>query len=436
MFIMSEQTSINRARLKEVILEQKHEFKELPRGVKREKLARLVTQFDSNHINIIKGVRRCGKSTLLAQLVDQLDLQKVNYLNFEDERLLAFAVTDFNLLVEVFHEINGGEPIYFFDEIQVVDNWERFARRMHNGGKKLVLTGSNASLLSQELGTKLTGRHIDLELFPFSYPEFLLYKNYEFSESDLFITEKRGELYRHFNDYLFSGGFPTYLDNPLRETLTGLYEDIIIRDVLQRHKIDNTKTFREIAFFLTTNCTSSISYQNLKEYFKLGSVNTVIKYIGYLENSYFLFAINPFSPSFKKQVNAPKKVYIISNAFVDKIGFNIGNKGGVLLENLVFLHLKQVYENIYYYKTKNGLEVDFLVYNESDSAQLIQVSWSIEDSKTRKREVNAIVKASQETSINTCWVLTQFEKETITVGDLKIEVIPVYEWILTKMNEV
>ncbi len=434
MFIMNAQTPLARSVLKDVVLEQKDELAILPRGSKRERLSRLIQLFDSKQIVIIQGVRRCGKSTLLMQLIDALNLQNAHYLNFEDERLVSFDVSMFNLLLEVLYEVNGNQTVFLFDEIQVIPDWERFVRRLHNSGKKIVITGSNASLLSQELGTKLTGRHVDIELFPFSFYEYLSYKKHQYHPDDLHKTLERSKLIQHFNHYLVDGGIPVYLDSPYRETLSGIYEDIIMRDVVKRYNIDNPKTFREIALYLTTNCTSSITYQKLKNHFKMGSVNTVSKYLGYLENSYFLFIVNPFSASYKKQINAPKKTYIISNAFVDKIGFNISNKEGALLENLVFLHLRDHYENIFYFKTKNNLEVDFFVYNTIDQPRLIQVSWSIANPKTREREINALVKAAQETTVKQCWILTHSESERIIIDDLKINVMPVYQWLLESID--
>lgn len=430
MFIMNEQNKISRSVIKEVVIEQKAELPMLPRGVPREQLPHALKLFNTKQILIIQGVRRCGKSTLLFQIIDALNLQDFHYLNFEDERLVSFDVTMFNLLLEVLYEVNGKQTIFFFDEIQVIPDWERFVRRLHNSGNKIIITGSNASLLSQELGTKLTGRHIDMELFPFSFREYLSYHHFKYHADDFHNTEKRSELIRYFNQYLYDGGIPIYLDNPLREVLSSIYEDIIMRDVVIRYKIDHPKTFRELALYLTTNCTSSITYQKLKDYFKVGSVNTISKYIFYLENTYFLFLVNAFSASYKKQINTPKKTYIISNAFVDKIGFNISNKEGALLENLVFLHIRQHFKNIFYVKTKNNLEVDFYVYNDINEAHLIQVAWSIANTKTREREINALVSASKECSAKHYLILTLTESETIVTDDIEINVVPIYQWLL------
>ncbi|MDQ2993623.1 MAG: ATP-binding protein [Pseudomonadota bacterium] len=429
---MSEQTNLDRTKLKEVVLEQRHELENLPRGIIRNQLGRLIELFESNQVLIIKGIRRCGKSTLLLQLIDKLKLRGFHYLNFEDERLVSFDTSTFNVLLEIFYEVNDKQKIFIFDEIQVVENWELFIRRLHTSGNKIIITGSNATLLSQELGTKLTGRHIDLELFPFAYSEYLIYQNYNFSNNDFALTEKRSVMNKHFSEYLVDGGMPIYLHNPFRETISAIYEDVIIRDILRRYAIKNQKIFRELALYLTSNCTSLITYQKLSEHFKLGSVNTIIKYLGYLENCYYLFLISPFFPSVRKQINAPKKVYIADNVFVEKIGFSLFNKEGALLENLVFLELRRLYKNIFYYKTKNNLEVDFLVYNESSNIQLIQVSWSIADPKTKAREINALIKASEETSIENCWILTHSETELISTEKLTIHVVPIYQWLLHK----
>lgn len=427
---MNEQKTISRSLLKEVVLEQQQEIMQLPRGVPRAQLPELVTLAATPQIVIIQGVRRCGKSTLLSQFIDTLPVPAFHYLNFEDERLVSFDVSLFNQLLEVFYEINGKLTLFIFDEIQVIEGWEQFVRRLHNSGNKILITGSNANLLSQELGTKLTGRHLNIELFPFSYAEFLRFKDYQYNENDFYNAEKRSEFHRYFAEYLIEGGMPTYLQTPLRKTLSSLYEDIIIRDILQRYRIDNIKLFRELTLYLLSNSTSSVIYKKLKEYFNLGSVNTVIKYAGYLENCYFLFFINQFFPSFRKQMNAPKKVYVICNSFIDKIGFHLTDNRGALLENMVFLELRRRMENIFYYKTQNNLEVDFLVYDKINNIQLIQVSWSLVDPKTKNRELTALLKAMEETQANEGWILTESETETITLENKIIHIIPVYQWLL------
>lgn len=430
---MNEQI-LNRSLLKEIVLEQKEEFLRAPRGVTREKLQDLIAEFDKPQVTIIKGVRRCGKSTLLAQLVDSIPNLKFHYLNFEDERLVSFDVTLFNLLLEVFYEIDGKQTLFIFDEIQVIEDWERFVRRLHNSGNKIIITGSNANLLSQELGTKLTGRHTDIELFPFSYTEFIKYQQYQYEKNDLYLTEKRSLLHKYFSEYLTDGGLPIYLQDRRQTILSSLYEDIIMRDVVQRYKIDNIKLFRELTLYLLSNSTASLTYNKVAEYFNFGSVNTVIKYIGYLENCYFFFIVNQFSASLKKQIAAPKKLYTICNAFIDKIGFHLSANHGGLLENLVFLELKRKYSNIFYYKTSKGSEVDFIVYNTPQEFKLIQVTWALNDAKTRERETSALIQAMLETNAKEAWILTESETETIEMDNKTIHVVPVYKWILQELQ--
>jgi predicted AAA+ superfamily ATPase len=420
---------LSRSLLKEVILEQKQELARMPRGTQRAKLTEMIEFFGTSQILIIQGVRRCGKSTLLAQFLDTLPHPNFHYLNFEDERLVSFDISLFNQALEIFYEVNGKHTLFVFDEIQVIEGWERFVRRLHNGGNKILITGSNANLLSQELGTKLTGRHLNIELFPFSYIEFLRFKGYHYHEENLYIIEERSILQKHFTEYLTEGGMPIYLQNRHRTILTSLYDDIIIRDVLQRYKIDNIKLFRELVLYLISNCTSSITFTSLKEYFRLGSINTVIKYLEYLENCYFLFCINAFSASYKKQINTPKKIYIFCNAFVDKIGFHVTDNHGVLLENLVFLELRRRFKNIFYYKTQNNLEVDFLVYNNPKQVELIQVSWTLSSPATKNRKVNALLKAMEETKIQKAWILTEGETDTLTIDNKVIHVLPIYQWL-------
>ena len=425
---MNEHYQITREQLKATVLDQKAELANLPRGITREKLPQLVTLFETPQAVIVQGVRRCGKSTLFTQLIDTLKLKTVHYLNFEDERLVGFTVQNFTLLLDIFYEINGEDGVFFFDEIQEIEDWERFIRRLHNAGNKILITGSNATLLSQELGTKLTGRHVDLVLYPFSYREFLAYRDAPLTLQE--DTKGRSIQLKHFHEFLHLGGLPIYLEAPLQSVLNNLYEDIISRDVLQRYKIDNPKLFKQLALYLLSNCASLISFQKLKTHFNLGSVNTIIKYIGYLENCYLFFLLPPFFAAYRKQVNAPKKIYSICNAFIDKIGFHVHDQKSVLLENMVFLALREHYPNLFYYKTQNNLEIDFLAYHKPDAVKLIQVSWSIQDPKTHDRETSALWKAMEELNTQEGLILTESESGTIKQDAKTIHVMPIYQWLL------
>ncbi|MDP2364142.1 MAG: ATP-binding protein, partial [Ignavibacteria bacterium] len=263
------------------------------------------------------GIRRSGKSTLLRQLITKH--KKFQYLNFEDIRLFSFKLNDFNKLEEVFLNKTTSD-IYFFDEIQNVSDWERYVRTLVDENKIIVLTGSNASLLSNELGTKLTGRHLRYELYPFSYSEYL--KKFKVKASA-----------NSFEDYLKFGGFPEYLNQKNENILQELVNDILARDIVSRYNLRNPKLVKEIALYLLSNVGKEFSYQNLRKMYNLGSVNTVISLVGYLENSYLLFTIPQFDFSYKKRLINTKKVYAIDTGLVEANSVSFSKDRGRVLEN-------------------------------------------------------------------------------------------------------
>ena len=224
------------------------------------------------HIEVISGIRRCGKSTLMKQII-QTRYQKTAYFNFEDARVYGFEVSDFPKLDEV---IGRGIDAYFFDEIQNVPDWEIFIRQLHDRNEKIYLTGSNATLLSKELGTRLTGRHIRHELFPFSYEEFLTYKQIENTVDS-------------FEMFLVQGGFPEYLESLQTEVLQNLLKDIVFRDIAIRYSIRNTTSLMDISLYLLSNIGKEISFNNLRKTFSVGSANTVSDYLSWLADAYLLF---------------------------------------------------------------------------------------------------------------------------------------------------
>ena len=262
--------------LKELIREQKIIFEAETSEplIEREALEKIPEYLKLPHAIVISGLRRSGKSTLLKQIRRNFYQDRlVYYFNFEDERLIDFQVEDFNLLYETFIEISGDGRVFFFDEIQNVKGWELFVRRMYDRNFKFVITGSNSSLLSRELGTKLTGRYIGLELYPFSFREFLKFKNISFSNEPL--TEERGFIKAAFNEYLEKGGIPEYLRFENSELLKTLYENILYKDILVRYRLEDEKALRELALYLFSNYTSEINYSKLQKMLGLGSPNTL-----------------------------------------------------------------------------------------------------------------------------------------------------------------
>lgn len=423
---------MNRGLLKEVILEQKELQQSLDLGITRDKLNLISKYFSLPHAIVISGIRRSGKSTLLAQIIHNFYKDKAYYFSFEDERLIKFGLNDFNMLYEMFIELFGEKKVFFLDEIQNVPKWEFFVRRMQDARCKFFITGSNASLLSKELGTKLTGRIMVTELYPFSLKEFLVLKGHKLHNNSLSLTKERGLIKKYFNEYLRKGGMPEYLKYNNPALLKRMYEDILYRDIVVRHEIKEVKALRELGLYFLSNIGSLFSYNSLKKGLHLGSGNTVRSYVGYLEDSFLIFTVNRFSYSLKKQFVAPKKVYCIDNGLMESVAFKFSKNRGKFYENLVFIELKRRAKDIYYYKTENSQEVDFVIKDGNKISMLIQVTESIDEDRVRKREIDAVITAMDELKIKTALILTYDSEEKIKLKNKSIVVKPIYKWLLEK----
>lgn len=416
--------------LKSIVVEQKKQLDNIPVGIERELLAKVSRYFETPHIVILSGMRRTGKSTLQKQIQQAHFKSSEYFFNFEDERLLNFTVSDFNKLYEVFVELYGQQNIFFLDEIQNIPNWEMFIRRMQDKGFKFFITGSNASLLSRELGTKLTGRHITLTLYPFSFLEYLSFKGFKFEIDMLLQTQYRGIIKNHFQEYLQNGGLPEYLQYQDSSLLKRTYEDILYRDIITRYDINSVKAFRELCLYLLSNIGTLVSYRKLAATLEIGSVTTVKNYLEYLENSFLFFTLQKYSPSLKKQNIANKKIYCLDNGLIEAIAFQFSKNSGHYLENLVYIELRRREKEIYYYQTKNSLEVDFVVRQGREIVELIQVCEGFHQPATRKREISALLAALEETNIAQGLILTLDHQEEIKLEGKTIIVTPIYQWLL------
>lgn len=381
-------------------------------GVEREKGRRV--EMELPHALIISGIRRCGKSTFLHQLSERFP--HFHYLNFEDPRLSNFKINDFEKLDEIFLEEYGDYRLYLFDEIQAVEKWELFVRSRLDNKKKFIITGANSSLLSKELGTKLTGRHVNLELFPFSFREFLLLKRRE------------GGI-NAFRDYLKDGGFPEYLKYGKADILQQLFIDVVQRDIVARHKLRESKILEQMALYLITNVGKEFSYNNLKEIFNLGSVSTVTSYISYFEDSYLLFSVTKFDFSLKKQLVNQKKMYCIDNGLssVNSVSFSLD--AGRMLENAVFLHLRRNHKNIFYFKGKN--ECDFILRERDKIVNAVQVCYNL-NSENREREFDGLVEVLDKFGLESGLMLTYDQEDNFKMGKKKIIVKPAWKWMMEK----
>lgn len=424
---MASNHQLTKEALSSVLKEQQEAFLAKDVGVEREILDSLGDIVKSPQIMVVTGLRRVGKSTLLAQVAKRYLKDDFYFVNFEDERLLNFQVYDFDTLHETLVSLFGEKKTFLFDEIQNIPEWERFVRRLHDQGYKFIVTGSNASLLSQELGTRLTGRSIRVELFPFSFREFLHFRKVEIPSLKVLTTKQRGQLLGLVNEYLLLGGIPDALKYPELEIHKTLYDDVLYRDIATRYKLDNVKSLRELTFYLISNISSALSFNKLKDLLKLGSVNTVISYIDYLENSWLFFIINKYAYSVKEQQIAAKKLYGIDTGLTQSVSFSFSKNKGKLIENAVYLHLRRKTKDIYYYKTDQDHEVDFFLPKDN---VLLQVAQHLDEENTRKREVRALVEAAEEQKEAQLVMVTESKKTTFQQDGLTLHVIPLYEWLL------
>ncbi len=411
--------------LRRIVTQQKAEGFSIKGTVKREILDEILKWFKDNRVLILTGIRRSGKSTILKQLMHEK--QKYCYVNFEDERFIDFKAQEFEQLNEVLIEIYENPKLYFFDEVQNIEKFETFVRRLQDQGNKIIITGSNASLLSKEFGTRLTGRYRSFEIYPFSFMEYLSFKKIKPQKDWQYLTKKRVNLKKMLNEYIENGGMPEYLKNKDKEYIKTVYENILYRDVIARYNIRRQKVLQELVNVLTTNISSPFTYNSLKTSLGLANSITVKEYISYLNNSFLFFELQRFDFSVKKQLNAPKKAYIIDSAFSQVMGFNISANKGRLLENLIFLELKRRNKEIYYHTGKG--ECDFLIKEGTKISEAIQVCYTIDESN-KEREINGLVESMKRFKLKEGTIITHEQEEEIKIEGRTIKVLPAFKWLL------
>ena len=412
--------------LKQIILEQQ----EILHAPNKRYVQRYIADewLQTSEILIISGIRRCGKSVLMQQIRDRL-VEKDFFFNFDDERLANFKLDDFQKLQECFVELFGEQHTYYFDEIQNIEGWERFVRRLYNAGNKIVITGSNARMLSRELGTHLTGRYIQVEIYPFSFQEYLAMNEIPVNAKTLYTTTGRATMVKSFVKYMECGGFPKFLQDGSVSYLTSLYESIIYRDILTRNGLTNEKEMLELMFYLASNATKRVTYSSLGKVVGIQHPDTIKNYLEYIQQTYLISQLFRYDPSVKKQMMSPKKIYFVDNAIIKRIGFNATENNGVFLENLVFIELKRRGWDVYYYADKK--ECDFIVRKGLHISDAYQVTLKMDSPQTREREIAGVREAMQAYSLSKGYILTFEGKETINFDDGTIvEVVPGWEWIL------
>lgn len=434
---------ILKQKLKEAIIDQKKLFLDVKGAYAREILHLPEVKkilFKTNEIVIITGVRRCGKSYLLRLIwqeikrVAQVDNSQFFYVNFEDERLADFTADDFTLLLESYVELfepDSTKKMYFFlDEIQNIKGWEKFLNRLRESKRyKIFISGSNATLLSKEISTQLTGRNIPLDLYPLSLREFINIKMPDFKKQDVYDLDKKIKIKKLFHQYLKYGGFPEVLKTKYRPLLQEYLRNIIYRDIVLRYKIKYEASLREIVNFILTNTGSSLSLENISKMTKIKNIGTVKNYLTYLENSFLFYSVPLYSYSIKQQIYNPDKFYICDVGIYSEMGFRFSRNQGKFLENFIFLELKRIWPSVYY-EAGNGGEVDFVVTQENKVCLLIQSCVDVSDSKTKEREVESLLGAMKYYRLRKGFILTDDFGAEEQFPEGKIYFIPAWRYFL------
>jgi predicted AAA+ superfamily ATPase len=381
-------------------------------------------------IKVIIGPRRAGKSFFALHFLRKTG--NFGYVNFDDEKLTA--ITNYDEIITSLNSLYDNPKEILFDEIQNLEKWEIFVNRLQRQGFNLVLTGSNSHLLSKELATHLTGRHLLVLILPFSFKEYLRLDKREHTS-----TEIREKLSR----YLIEGGYPEPLVKNLdrHEYISTLFNAIVYKDIVKRYKIRNPSEIENLAFYLISNVAQEYSYRSLTKNCGVKSSHTTEKYLGYLEEAFIFFTINRFDYKVKEQLSSNKKVYCMDNGFIQAKAFKVSPDWGKLYENLVAIKLKkeelQNHFQVYYWKNQQQEEVDFVVKEGTKIRQLIQVCFSFKKLETQNREIRALVKASQELKCANAIVITENlerEEEVEWFGDkVNIKFIPLWKWLLEEV---
>lgn len=416
--------------LKKIITDQKEAFEEkMSSGsiIERDFLEQCRKYVARPNVFLLTGVRRCGKTVASYLLFKGKAFARIN---FDDERLYGLEAKELNKVLEAFYGLYGDVDNIILDEIQNVGGWELFANRMREN-KKIIVTGSNASLLSKELGTRLTGRYVDFTVYPFSFREYLRY----FSEKpDIHSTKSTAQIKNRLQNYIKTGGFPeSYAFG--EKALISLYESILTKDIVLRYNIKYVKSLKEMSRLLMANFSSEMTFNKLKNILGLKSAHTVKNYFDYFESAFLFFKLERFSFKLKEQILAPKKIYVIDTGLINAVGFQTGKNDGRFIENIVAIELmRKKSENplidVFYWKDHKQNEVDFVIKEREKIRQLIQVCYNIDSYGTKERELKAILKASEELNCKNLLVITwDFESEEKFKGK-NIIYVPLWKWLL------
>ena len=378
----------------------------------------------SKQIKLLTGPRRAGKST---QALLMLRGKNFAYLNFDDNALLKHW--DENLVMQVIAEVYPGYEYLMLDEVQNLEGWDLWVSKLYRNGVNMIITGSNAKMLSSEMATALTGRYLEVKMLPFSLGEYFEWHKLALQEVNVDNNAKAMAL---TDDYLRQGGYPETIEarNITISYLSTLFDSIVWKDVVDRHKIRKVSDLNGVALYLLSNFCNPVSVNGLAEDLGFSSVNTVKKFMGYLAEPYLFFYLPRYNNKLKLMNKAAKKVYVVDNGFVAARAFNLSDNFGRLLENQVFVELLRRGYNtdnngMFYYRSRNDKETDFVLRKGAKIEQLVQVCYDMSAAKTEKREVDALVECAEELKCDNLVIVTEKEERTIEVKGRTIKVVPI-----------
>ena len=417
---------MNHDLLKTVIYDQ-HEI------IKNFKIVNREYEFDINANYVVIGLRRAGKSTLLYKIVQDLiakgtDWDQIIYINFEDERLSEFSVNDFNDILSVQAEMSDKKGWFFLDEIQNIDGWEKFARRLADSKEHAFITGSNAKMLSSEIENRRGGRYLTKYVTPYNFREYLTARNIDFSEKAILSTKESGKIKREMKTYFYFGGFPENLEyKDKREYVSSIYQKILLGDIAARNGIRNSTGLRILMKKIGESVKDEVSYSKLHNTLKTIGVSIskdiVIDYIGYVQQSFLIFAIRNYFSKFVDKETTPKYYFNdngLLNLFLDK-------EEPRLLENLVAINLWNKYKDKVYYLKGQNIDADFFV---EETGEVIQVAYSAANI-SNDRETKTLVEAAKNVKAAKRFIIITYEEEKeLIVEGVKIEIIPIWKWLI------
>jgi hypothetical protein len=417
---------MNKERLKEIMFDQKEAFNSKTNLIERElNVDKYIT---TSQIVILTGIRRSGKSSMLSLLKEKMNLSDAEfcYFNFDDERVIS-NISILENLHNLHIEIYGNEPVLFFDEIQNVENWEKFVNRMYEKGAKIFVTGSNAKLLSSEIATSLTGRNKQIELFPFSFNEYLRYHKKSYSLNQL-TSKDKALLISDFNSYFETGGFPLVVKENDTELINSYFQDILYRDIISRYRLSQVDEIKQIGLYFASNIGKLFSYSTLQKISGIKSLSSIKDYLFYYEQSYLFFYLKKFDYSVTKQIMNPKKVYTIDSGVIHRLGFNFSANKGRVLENVVYIELLRRGKEVFYHSAKN--ECDFVIKQGLHITEAIQVTWQL-DITNYDREINGLQESLETYGLEKGTLIYMNESGPNLDIPENIELIPVWKWLLS-----